>query len=78
MAEGYVSERYRRLAFLTFLMASTAVFSQVIPGSLDVHWNEGAKDCVATPQPPAQVHAYESKTYIPRQSPCSDFEANFL
>jgi hydroxyacylglutathione hydrolase len=78
MAEGYMSRRYRRLAFLVFLMASTAALAQVVPGSLYVHWNEGAKDCAATPQPPLQVHAYESKTYIPRQSPCEDFEANFL
>ena len=59
-------------------MASTTVFSQVVPGSLDVHWNEGAKDCSTTPQPPLQVHAYESRTFILRQNPCADFEANFL
>jgi glyoxylase-like metal-dependent hydrolase (beta-lactamase superfamily II) len=49
-----------------------------IPGSLEVHWSEGAKDCEATPQPPLQVHAYEPQTYILRQSPCADFEANFI
>jgi hydroxyacylglutathione hydrolase len=77
-AERYVSRLYRRLAFFVFLMASVAALSQVVPGSLDAHWNEGAEDCAATPQPPLQVHAYENKTYILRQNPCADFEANFL
>jgi glyoxylase-like metal-dependent hydrolase (beta-lactamase superfamily II) len=56
----------------------TSAIAQVVPGTLDVHWNEGAKDCTATPQPPLQVHEYESQTFILRQSPCADFEANFL
>jgi hypothetical protein len=59
-AERYVSRLYRRLAFFVFLMASVAALSQVVPGSLDAHWNEGAEDCAATPQPPLQVHAYEN------------------
>ena len=49
-----------------------------MPGSLDVHWNEGASDCTATPQNPLQVHMYERQTFILRQSPCANFEANFL
>jgi hydroxyacylglutathione hydrolase len=78
-----VNQRYRRLAFLRFLLAfltaSATAFSQLVPGSLDVHWNKGAKDCAANLQPPLQVHAYdESQTLILRQSPCADFEANFL
>jgi len=77
-----VNHRYGRLAFLTFLLAfltaSAPAFSQLVPDSLDMHWNEGAKDCAANPQPPLQVHAYESQTFILRQSPCADFEANFL
>lgn len=45
---------------------------------MDVRWNEGAADCAANPQPPLQVHAYEPRTFILRQSPCADAEANFL
>ena len=44
----------------------------------DVHWNEGAPDCKLTPQDPLQVHTYEPQTFILRQSPCANFEANFL
>lgn len=49
-----------------------------VPGSMNVHWNEGAPDCAATPQNPLQVHAYELQTFILRQSPCVHFEANFI
>lgn len=67
-----------RVVSLLLLMSGLTASAQVVPGSLDVHWNEGAKDCAANPQPPLQVHAYEPQTYILRQSPCADFEANFL
>jgi Metallo-beta-lactamase superfamily len=60
------------------LLASTLGSAQVAPGNLDVHWNEGAADCAKSQQPPLQVHAYEPQTYILRQNPCADFEANFL
>jgi hypothetical protein len=43
-----------------------------------VQWNIGAEDCAASPQPPLQVHSYEPTTFILRQSPCADFEANFI
>jgi hydroxyacylglutathione hydrolase len=60
------------------LLTATSAWCQPVPGSLDVHWNEGASDCKATPQAPLQVHAYEPQTFILRQSPCASFEANFL
>jgi glyoxylase-like metal-dependent hydrolase (beta-lactamase superfamily II) len=61
-----------------FFLTATQAWSQPVPGSLDVHWNEGASDCTATPQDPLQVHTYEPQTFILRQSPCANFEANFL
>ena len=61
-----------------FFLTATHASSQPVPGSLDVHWSEGAKDCTATPQAPLQVHTYEPQTFILRQSPCASFEANFL
>src|SRR4030095_8284903 len=66
------------VAVSMFLLMATLVCSQPVPGSLDVHWNEGASDCKATPQDPLQVHTYEPQTFILRQSPCASFEANFL
>jgi len=61
-----------------FLLTATQGWSEPVPGSLDVHWNEGASDCSATPQVALQVHTYEPQTFILRQSPCANFEANFL
>ena len=66
------------LAVSMFFLTATQGWSQPVPGSLDVHWNEGASDCKATPQNPLQVRTYEPQTFILRQSPCANFEANFL
>ena len=66
------------MALSGFLLTTILARSQPVPGSLDVHWNEGASDCSATPQNPLQVHNYEPQTFILRQSPCADFEANFV
>ena len=61
-----------------FFLTATLASSQPVPGSLDVHWNEGVLDCAAIPQNPLQVHTYEPQTFVLRQSPCASFEANFL
>ena len=66
------------LAASIFVLTATLASSPPAPGSLDVHWNEGALDCTGTPQNPLQVHTYEPQTFILRQSPCATFEANFL
>ena len=66
------------VAVSMFLTPAAPAWSQPVPGSLDVHWNEGASDCSATPQDVLQVHNYESQTFILRQNPCADFEANFI
>jgi len=66
------------VAVSTFLLTTTLAWSQPVPGSLDVHWNDGASDCRATPQDALQVHHYEPQTFILRQSPCATFEANFI
>ena len=60
------------------LLTAISAWSEPVPGSLDVHWNEGAPDCSGTPRDALQVHTYEPQTFILRQSPCAHFEANFL
>ena len=52
--------------------------SQLIAGSMDVHWNEGASDCGKSSQPPLQVHPYNSRTFILRENPCATAEAPFM
>src|SRR5262249_30040315 len=40
--------------------------------------NEGAANCSQNPQPPLQVHPYNSRTFILRESLCATFEAPFM
>lgn len=73
----------RRLAIFVLLalavtIASPPAWSQLAPGSMDVHWNEGSPDCAKNPQPPLQIHAYNSQTFILRENLCSTFEAPFM
>src|SRR5438477_12566324 len=66
------------LGLATILSCTTPAWSQPIPGSLPAQWTIGASDCAASPQAPLQVYSYEPQTFILRQSPCVDPEANFL
>ena len=60
------------------LLTSQAGSSQIVPGSMDVHWSEGAANCSNTEQPPLQVHQYNAQTFILRQNLCTTFEAPFM
>jgi hydroxyacylglutathione hydrolase len=66
------------LAALQALLACSPAWCQLVPGSMDVHWNEGSPDCTKNPQPPLQVHQYNAQTYILRENLCSTFEAPFI
>jgi hydroxyacylglutathione hydrolase len=61
---------------LLLLISSAA--AQLVPGSMDAHWDEGAADCGKVSLPPLQVHAYNQQTFVLRQNLCSTFEAPFL
>jgi hydroxyacylglutathione hydrolase len=60
------------------LMASGSAWPQLVPGPLNVRWNEGAEDCAAHPQPPIQVHRYNDQTFILRENLCATFEGPFM
>lgn len=60
------------------LLQPSACWSQLVPGSMDVHWDQGAANCSANSQPPLQVHQYNSQTYILRENLCATFEAPFM
>jgi hydroxyacylglutathione hydrolase len=66
------------LAALLWFILAPQVWPEPVPGSLDVHWNEGAADCGTAARRPLQVHRYEPRTYILRQSLCASFEGNFI
>src|SRR6478752_9337345 len=65
-------------ALLTACSILSPAHSQLVPGTMDVHWNEGSKDCLKNPQPPLQVHRYNAQTFILRQSLCATYEAPFI
>lgn len=62
-------------ALIPFSMPARA---DLAGGSMDVHWNQGAQNCSATPAPPLQVHHYNDRTFIIRESLCATAEAPFL
>lgn len=66
------------LLALGMLFTPSHVWSQLAPGSMDVHWSEGARNCATNPPPPLQVHQYNGQTFILRESLCATFEAPFM
>jgi hydroxyacylglutathione hydrolase len=71
----------RKLRLFALLIACSIqlpAHSQLVPGTMNVHWNEGSKDCVKNPQPPIQVHRYNADTFILRENLCATYEAPFI
>jgi hydroxyacylglutathione hydrolase len=66
------------LLALAVPLMSPPGWSQLMPGSMDVHWNEGSPNCATDPQPPLQEHQYNTRTFILRESLCTTFEAPFM
>lgn len=73
-----VAQTMRSLAILLALLGGSIARAQVMPGSMDVRWDEGAADCAKSSRPPLQVHAYNAQTYILRENLCATFEAPFM
>jgi hydroxyacylglutathione hydrolase len=70
---------YGLLPALTMLVSSAPAMSEIVPGSMEVHWNPGAEHCgKAAPRPPLQVHRYNAQTFILRENPCVTSEAPFM
>ena len=66
------------LFVVELLMASSSAWSQIPTDSLNAPWNQGAKDCKASPQAPLEVHKYDPRTFILRENLCATFEAPFM
>jgi hydroxyacylglutathione hydrolase len=68
------------VVFLTMLCAliPAGAHAEITPGSMNVHWDEGAADCSKSTQPRLQVHPYNGRTFILRENLCATFEAPFL
>ncbi|HEY6154052.1 MAG TPA: MBL fold metallo-hydrolase [Candidatus Udaeobacter sp.] len=72
----------RRKLWLCALVAACSILSsaqsELVPGTMEVHWNEGSNDCSKNPQPPIQVHQYNAETFILRENLCATYEAPFI
>jgi|SRR6185437_4430821 len=66
------------LVVLWLLANCSLAWAQLVPGSMDVHWGEGAANCATSSQPPLQVHQYNPRTFILRENLCATFEAPFM
>ena len=66
------------LVALAVALTSPSAWPQLVPGSMDVHWNEGSPTCAKNPQPPLQLHQYNTRTFILRENLCTTFEAPFM
>jgi glyoxylase-like metal-dependent hydrolase (beta-lactamase superfamily II) len=66
------------LPAVAILFTPLAASSQLLTGSMDVHWNAGASDCATSAQPPLQMHPYNPTTFILRENPCVTAEAPFM
>jgi len=71
-----------RMLWLCVLLTTCSIFSaahsELVPGTMDVRWNEGSADCVKNPQPPIQAHRYNADTFILRENLCATYEAPFI
>ena len=63
---------------LAACLTLSPALAQLVPGTMDVRWNEGSSDCVKNPQPPIQVHRYNAETFILRENLCATYEAPFI
>jgi glyoxylase-like metal-dependent hydrolase (beta-lactamase superfamily II) len=68
----------RSVILVVGVSCALPLFGQTMTGSMDVSWREGASDCQKNPQPPLQVHHYNSQTFILRESLCATYEGPFL
>src|SRR5215510_10116163 len=81
MIDLWILDRRRKLqlyVLLTTCSILSPAHSQLVPGTMDVKWNEGSKDCTKNPQSPIQVHRYSADTFILRENLCATYEAPFI
>jgi hydroxyacylglutathione hydrolase len=78
--ENRLASRLTLFVLLTLAVPLTSppARAQLVPGSMDIHWNEGSPNCAKDPQPPLQQHPYNAQTFILRENLCTTFEAPFM
>jgi len=66
------------LATLCTLLRAVPSESQLVRGTMEVRWDEGAADCAKSSQSRLQLHSYNPQTFILRENLCATFEAPFM
>jgi hydroxyacylglutathione hydrolase len=67
------------LAIATNVLCASTAWGALAPGSMDVHWDPGAKTCEPSgAHAPIQVHRFNAQTFILRENLCSTWEAPFV
>jgi hydroxyacylglutathione hydrolase len=71
--------RFAVSVFIGCLLAAPPVWADLMPGSLELRWDGGAKTCTAaSASTPVQVHGYNAQTFVLRESLCATWEAPFM
>ena len=63
---------------LLLILTLPLAHAQLVPGTMDVHWDEGKASCAGNSAPPIQVHPYNARTFVLRENLCLTFEAPFM
>lgn len=66
------------LAALGLSLAPLPASADLAWGSMDMHWDAGARHCTSSKAPPIEVHTYNANTYILREDLCATWEAPFM
>jgi hydroxyacylglutathione hydrolase len=71
--------RFATNIFVAYLLAPATAWADLMPGSMHIRWDSGAKSCApASASPPIQVQIYNAQTFVLRESLCATWEAPFM
>jgi len=71
--------RFAASAFVGYFLVPASGWADLIPGSMDMHWDTGAETCQpANASLSIQVQNYNAQTFVLRETLCSTWEAPFV
>ena len=71
--------RFAASVFIGYMLAPAPVWADLMPGTLSLRWDGGAKTCApASSSTSIQVQAYNEHTFVVRETLCATWEAPFM
>jgi hydroxyacylglutathione hydrolase len=71
--------RFAAGLFVGYMLVPAPVWADLMPGSLNMRWDSGAKNCTsASASPLIQVQSYNAQTFVLRETLCATWEAAFM